>query len=368
MPVRPFCPSRRPPLSFPPVFSGNPESFSSVPSFVWPCMGKGMDSRLKTSGMTWAGIVWPRMREALDSASLLACPLWPLCHARRTPLALPPVPSGTPARPLCHSRRFLAGIQCLSLLFLSFVWPCMGKALDSRLETSGMTWAGIVWPRTREALDSASLLACPLWPLGMPVRPLWHARRPPLACPPAPSGTPAGPLWHSRRSPFVMPVRAFCHARRPPLSFPPVFSGNPVFFSSVPVIRVALHGKRHGFPIKNVGNDMGRNRVAPHERSPGFCKPFGMPALAPCHARQTPLSCPSEPSVMPAGPPLSFPPVFSGNPVFFSSVPSFVWSCMGKGMDSRLKTSGMTWAGIVWPSMGNVMDSRLNVKRGQGRK
>ena len=41
---------------------------------------------------------------------------------------------------------------------------------------------------------------------------------------------------------------------------------------------------------------------------------------------------------------------------------------MGKGMDSRLKTSGMTWAGIVWPSMGNVMDSRLNVKRGQGRK
>ncbi len=51
-----------PPLSFPPVspitnvgdkVSGNPVSFSSVPSFVWPCMG--MDSRLKTSGMTEGG-------------------------------------------------------------------------------------------------------------------------------------------------------------------------------------------------------------------------------------------------------------------------------------------------------------------------
>ena len=40
------------PLSFPPVVSGNPVSFSFVPSFVWPCMGTAMDSRLKTSGMT----------------------------------------------------------------------------------------------------------------------------------------------------------------------------------------------------------------------------------------------------------------------------------------------------------------------------
>ena len=43
----------------------------------------------------------------------------------------------------------------------------------------------------------------------------------------------------------------------PPLSFPPVVSGNPVFFSSVPFIRVTLHGESHGFPIKNVGNDNG---------------------------------------------------------------------------------------------------------------
>ena len=55
-----------------------------------------------------------------------------------------------------------------------------------------------------------------------------------------------------------------------------------------------------------------------------------------------PLSVPPGPSVMPAGPPLSCPPVFSGNPASFSSVPSFVWPCMGKAVDSRLKTSGMT--------------------------
>ena len=42
-----------------------------------------------------------------------------------------------------------------------------------------------------------------------------------------------------------------------------------------------------------------------------------LPAGHPCHTA-------GPPSVLPAGPPLSFPPVVSGNPVFFSSVPSFV--------------------------------------------
>ena len=41
-----------PAVSFPQVFIGNPGSFLSVPSFVCPCMGKILDSRLKTSGMT----------------------------------------------------------------------------------------------------------------------------------------------------------------------------------------------------------------------------------------------------------------------------------------------------------------------------
>ncbi len=43
---------------------------------------------------------------------------------------------------LCHSRKFLAGIQ--SFFFVpSFVCPCMGKPLDSRLKTSGMTEGGV---------------------------------------------------------------------------------------------------------------------------------------------------------------------------------------------------------------------------------
>ena len=56
-------------------------------------------------------------------------------------------------------------------------------------------------------------------------------------------------------------------------------------------------------------------------------------------------------SVMPAGSPLSFPPVspitnvgdkVSGNPVSCFVVLLFVWGCMGEAMDSRLPTSGMT--------------------------
>ena len=66
------------------------------------------------------------------------------------------------------------------------------------------------------------------------------------------------------------------------------------------------------------------------------------------------------PSVIPAGPPLSFPPVspitnvgdkVSGNPgacfVVVFVVPLFVWACMGEDLDSRLKMSGMTEGGIV---------------------
>ncbi len=132
----------------------------------------------------------------------------------------------------------------------------------------------------------------------------------PLSCPPAPSGIPAGPLCHARRPPLALPPVPLCHSRQPPLSFPsapsvipvgpplsfpPVFSGNPVSFSSVPVIRVALHGKRHGFPIKNVGNDIGgivwpRMRAALDSASLLACPLWllVMPALAP-------LSCPPAP-------------------------------------------------------------------------
>ena len=50
---------------------------------------------------------------------------------------------------------------------------------------------------------------------------------------------------------------------------------------------------------------------------------------------------------------LSFPQVFSGNPVSFSSVLSFGRPCLGKTMDSRLKMSGMTEGGNVGMTEGN---------------
>ena len=61
-----------------------------------------------------------------------------------------------------------------------------------------------------------------------------------------------------------------------------------------------------------------------------------------CHTRSSLCRTRSDPFVIPAGPPLSFPPVFSGNPGAFSSVLLFVSPCMGNAMDSRLNMSGMT--------------------------
>ena len=102
-------PAGSPPLSFPQVFSGNPVFFSSVPSFVWHCLGKALDSRLKTSGMTAAG----------------SCrPADPLCSFPLPPLSFPQVFSGNP----------------VFFLFCPFIRAALhGKALDSRLKMSGMT-------------------------------------------------------------------------------------------------------------------------------------------------------------------------------------------------------------------------------------
>ena len=69
------------------------------------------------------------------------------------------------------------------------------------------------------------------------------------------------------------------------------------------------------------------------------------------------MTCLSEyfPLCHAAGPPLSFPPVspitnvgdkVSGNPVSCFFVLLFVWACMGKDLDSRLTTSGMTEGGL----------------------
>ena len=48
-------------------------------------------------------------------------------------------------------------------------------------------------------------------------------------------------------------------------------------------------------------------------------------------------------AVIPAG--------VSGNPGLFSSVRLFVGACLGKAMDSRLKTSGMTEGGLKTSGM-----------------
>ena len=145
----------------------------------------------------------------------------------------------------------------------------------------------------------------------------------PLSCLPLPPG-------HARSLPSVMSAAPFCHVRRfSPSVIPAVFSGNPVSFLFCLFIRVALHGKALDSRLKMSGMTRGELCVPAYP----FCHACPSPSV---HAR-------SLPSVMPAGfPLLSCPPVLAGIQCFFSSVPSFVWPCLGKALDSRLKTSGMT--------------------------
>ena len=151
--------------------------------------------------------------------------------------------------------------------------------------------------------------------------------------------------------------------------------------ASLPSSLTSPTWENSGFPIKNVGNDRreasGTREGGRRERGKGGkpldsrLKTSGMTegcvgndgtAWSPCHTHLVPLSCPPGPSViltwfpchagtpslMPRqSPPLSFPQVFSGNPVFFSFVlfirVSPAWE---KPLDSRLKTSGMTEGGV----------------------
>ena len=153
---------------------------------------------------------------------------------------------------------------------------------------------------------------------------------------------PAGPLCHSRR--LLAGIQR--------LSLPSLSSGAPAW-------------ETHGFPITNVGNDRRGIEHVGHDGRPARA-PLTEGLLWPlCHARLTPLSyllcplchtcrppfvmparapllCPPALSVIPAGPPLSFPQVVSGNPASFSFVPFFGAPAWEKVMDSRLKTSGMT--------------------------
>ncbi len=194
-----------PPLSFPPVspitnvgdkVSGNPGSCFVVRLFVWACMEEAMDSRLKMSGMTEGGLKASGMTEGglttwgmtegllclfvMPAGPSLSCPPGPLCHARWSPLSFPPVVSGNPVS--CFV------VPCF--VVLSFVWACMGKAMDSRLKMSGMTEGGI----EHGGHD------------GMSALPLCHARQSSLSCRRGPFVIPAGLSLSCRRAPSVIPA------------------------------------------------------------------------------------------------------------------------------------------------------------------
>ena len=136
-----------------------------------------------------------------------------------------------------------------------------------------------------------------------------------------------------------MPPGAPCHAAgsppscppAPPLSCPPVVSGNPVFFSSVPFIRVTLHGESHGFPINNIGNDNGGSKTSgmtgAESCGPAWVAAGSGPLPEACDVVVRFLPDHTFPSVMPPSPPVlptggpflsAGPPVlpagFSGNP------------------------------------------------------
>ncbi len=162
--------------------------------------------------------------------------------------------------------------------------------------------------------------------------------------PPVLSVIPAGPLCHARRAFSVMPAG-------PPLSFPPVspitnvgdkVSGNPGSCFVVLFVvwacmeeamdsRLKMSGMTEG-GIEGVGHD-GR-----HARP--LCHAAGLFVIPPASLsyRQSSLSCPPALFVMPAGPPLSFPPVspitnvgdkVSGNPGSCFVVLLFVWPLHG---------------------------------------
>ena len=181
------------------------------------------------------------------------------------PLSSPP--SCRPVFPLvmrrflsCHSRRFSAGIQCLSFLSLH---SC-----------------ALVWENSS----------------GFPIENVGNDGTEPLTS----SVIPAG------------------------------FQRESSVFFSCPFLHVALLGKTSGFPIKNVGND-GTEPLAPSVIPAGFQRESSVflfcPFIRVPSFGKTPLDSRLKMSGMTGRNrllPLSFPQVFSGNPVSFFLVPSFM--------------------------------------------
>ena len=197
-----------PPLSFPPVVSGNPVSCFFVPLFVWAGMGEDLDSRLKMSGMTERGLPTSGTTEGRLPTSGMA--------EGRLPT------SGMTAGGLPMSGMTAGGLP-------------MSVIAEEGVEGVG-----------HDGWQALAPLSCPDNPSPQPS----PARGEGVGCasvmPAGPSVMPAGPP--------VMPAGPPVMPAGPPLSFPPVVSGNPVSCFFVPLF-VGLHGGRLGFPIKNVGND-----------------------------------------------------------------------------------------------------------------
>ena len=170
-------------------------------------------------------------------------------------LSFPPVPPVLPAGPLCPSRRLLAGIHRQRGAGGAEATRKRSEAVGSgaRLAPSPLAGEGRgegrKWPVARVAppMRGNDRYGLYYWGKGRCGSP--HAGMTPTDYRPQarsdPSVMPPGPC-PSRRAPLS--------CRRPPLSFPPVVSGNPVSFSSVPFIRVTLHGnrrERHWIPANN---------------------------------------------------------------------------------------------------------------------
>ena len=199
----PFVIPARPPLSFPQGVSGNPVSFSCIPLFVCPGLGKILDSRLQTSGMTERGALGMTERGAsgitdgtagmTDGMAGMTDGMAPPDFVVMAGFAVIPVLSGH--SPLCHSRRSLAGIQCFSLVSLYSCAPAWENS-GFPIKNVGNDRKGGIGNDRKEGIGNNGR-DFPL-SLGKGIFDFIPAGVPP--------SFPQGPLCYSRKAPSVIPA------------------------------------------------------------------------------------------------------------------------------------------------------------------